>query len=273
MNAKQKRSLAIFAGVGVVAATILLMGKKKAHAASAPAQLGDGSDEHPIDLDALADQPDETSPGWPQPQETPQPAVNVPANLPQIINTAMSAPGPLPQGLPQIPTAINLPTTLPQTEDDDEAPTPAHIPVPTLNVPPRPPASTAELPSPSPQDTVTMVQRLLAQETQPNWKKSDPVLQAWQKSRGLVDDGKFGPGTALRVADEIGTIPLIRFWPKGTYPEGHWINDYKAALVEKANASPSPRKEQLMASADRENGQGFARNVPAQKNVIKLEVS
>jgi hypothetical protein len=277
MNAKQKRTLVLTLGIGGVLAVVLLASGKKANAKPSQ-QLPEGepgSDENPIDLDAIPDEPPAPqSPGWPQPvAQTPAlpapiPAINPPGPPPQ---GSISVPLPSIPGVPQIPTAINVPVTLPQTADDDEPPTPANVPVPSVPVPPRPPAHTAELPTAAPQDTVTMVQRLLAQEASPNWKKADPVLQAWQKSRGLVADGKFGPGTALRVADEIGTIPLIRFWPKGTYPEGNWIRDYQAELIAKANQSPSPRKEQLLASAEREQGQGFARNVPAQKKVITLE--
>jgi len=150
-------------------------------------------------------------------------------------------------------------------------PIPAEIPIPQVTVPPRPPTSTAELPSPVPEDTAIMVQRLLSQEAGPNWKTRDPVVKAWQASRGLVDDGEYGVKSALRTADEIGVIPLVRFWPKGSFPEGSWIRDYQAALVSKAMAAPQPRKSQLMASADREKGQGFARNVKAESKVVTLQ--
>lgn len=275
MNAKQKRTLTAFLGLGGIAVVVLLASGKKANAKPSTANqlppAEPGTDENPIDLDNIPDEDEPQSPGWPQPQQpqlpAPIPAVNIPGPPPQgSINL------PLPQvpGM-QIPTSINVPVTLPQADDDDAPPTPANVPVPSVQVPPRPPAHTAELPTAAPQDTVTMVQRLLSQEASPNWKKADPVLQAWQKSRGLVADGKFGPTTGLRVADEIGTIPLVRFWPKGTYPEGNWIRDYQSELIAKANQSASPKKEQLLASAEREQGQGFARNVPAQKNVITLE--
>ena len=260
MNAKQQKALAIgLVGAGVVAA-LTLGGSKKAKAA-ARAPVAPEEIEGEIDLDNIPDpepqpEPEAQSPGWPQPAPQPQPQPQPTAQLPQI---PASIPTSLPVPLPPLPSIPGEPE-----------PT-QNVPVPSIVVPPRPPASTAELPVAAPEDTVTMVQRLLSQEASPNWKTRDPVVKAWQEARQLVADGEFGPNTALRVADEFGVIPLVRFWPKGSYPEGSWIRDYQAALITKANASPQPKRSQLMASADREKGQGFARNVKAETNVVTLQ--
>ena len=121
------------------------------------------------------------------------------------------------------------------------------------------------------EDTALMVQRLLSAEAKPNWKTKDPVVIAWQKARGLVADGQFGPKTALMVADEIGTVPLVRFWPKNTYPGDGTLEAFQADLLAKANTAPSPRKDQLRAAAEREQGQGYARNVKAAEALITLQ--
>lgn len=266
MNQKQKKTALIaLVGMGLVTA-VAMGGGKKAKAAGRepdpriPGEEAEEIDAGAIDLDNIPDPEPEQSPGWPQTQPAPgpQPVPQLPTSLPQI-----------PASIPtSIPTSIPVP---PLPVIPGELTPPSNASVPPIVVPPRPPASTAELPVAAPEDTVTMVQRLLAQEASPNWKTRDPVVKAWQESRGLVADGEYGVKSALRTADEFGVIPLIRFWPKGSYPEGNWITDYQAELVKKANASPQPKRSQLMASADRERGQGFARNVKAEQKVVTLQ--
>lgn len=249
MNQKQKQTMVLL-GLGGVA---VLAFAASAKPAKAKAVEPSGPDE--IDLDAIPD----VSPGWPQPEP---PAQKLPAET--VVLPAPKLPVPIPTSLPQEVTlpAPSLPDELP--------PVPATIPIPSVVVPPRPPTSTAELPVVVPEDTATMTQRLLAQEAKPNWKTRDPVVKVWQESRGLTADGEFGTKTALRLADEIGVIPLIRFWPKGSYPEGSWVRDYQAELIRKAQAAPEPKRSQLMASADRERGQGFGRNPAAETKVVTL---
>lgn len=107
-------------------------------------------------------------------------------------------------------------------------------------------------------DTMTTVAAMLAQEQAPRWRKMpEPTLVTWQKNRGLTADGKFGTGTALKLAEEIGTVPIIRAWPQGSYPEGKWLNDYRAKLRTLAASAPEPRRSQLLAAIEREQGQGW----------------
>lgn len=265
-SAKKKKA-AMFFGLGALGLVLLTTSKPaKAKGASVSPPADDDDDSNAIDLDAIPDEPEAQSPGWPSGQPTSSPT------LPS------TPPGPPPLGqLPSLPTSLptSIPTSIPANiplpqMPDELPPIPANVPVPSIPVPARPPAATAEEPVTVPQDTATMVQRLLSQEAGPNWKTRDPVVKAWQASRGLVADGEFGVKSALRTADEIGVIPLIRFWPKGSYPEGKWITDYQAALITKANASPEPKRSQLLASADREKGQGFGRNPAAQQKVVTL---
>jgi hypothetical protein len=110
----------------------------------------------------------------------------------------------------------------------------------------------------APADTIAAVTAMLAQEAGPKWRKMpEPTLVTWQKNRRRTTDGKFGTGDALVMAKEIGTLPIIRAWPKGSYPEGHWLSDYRQALRELAAAALEPRKSQLLAAAEREQGQGW----------------
>lgn len=110
----------------------------------------------------------------------------------------------------------------------------------------------------APADTIAAVTAMLAQEAGPKWRKMpEPTLLTWQKNRGRTQDGKFGTGDALVMAKEIGTLPIIRAWPKASFPEGKWLPEYRAALRELAATAAEPRKSQLLAAAEREQGQGW----------------
>jgi peptidoglycan hydrolase-like protein with peptidoglycan-binding domain len=103
-----------------------------------------------------------------------------------------------------------------------------------------------------------MVQALLAAERAPGWKRKESAVQAWQRARGLTQDGKFGPGSGLKLALELGTIPIIRFWPNsaGARPDLA-LADYRGALELIAQAATPERALLLRASAERETGQSF----------------
>ena len=85
----------------------------------------------------------------------------------------------------------------------------------------------------------------------------------WQRARPpLTADSKFGPGTAVAAAHEIGVLPLIRFWPLGT-PKATLLANYQQALITLANQSPDPvRAAQLRHSAQREQAQAFSTKGP-----------
>lgn len=173
------------------------------------------------------------------------PGINTPAqpnqplpSLPNLIPGLTPLPSP---SAAQVPAAPVLPTV------------PGPAPAPSA-----PPASAPELPSSAPADTVALVTKMLAQEQNPHWRIiPEPLLVAWQKARGLTADGDFGTGGALKMAQEIGTLPIIRGWPKGSYPGDGKLAAYQASLQQLANAAPEPRASQLRAAAVREQGQGY----------------
>jgi hypothetical protein len=102
-----------------------------------------------------------------------------------------------------------------------------------------------------------MVNTLLEREASRGWNAADPTVQAWQKKRGLKQDGLFGPKTALTVAEEFGTVPIIRVWPSGSQ-KAPALQKYRTALIELANGTTdATRAQQLRVSAQREQGQGF----------------
>ncbi len=112
--------------------------------------------------------------------------------------------------------------------------------------------------TPVPPDTLALTEALLAAEKQPSWKRIESAVTQWQKSRGLVQDGKFGPKSALTIAQEIGTIPLVRYWPRtaGPNPDAA-VEQYRNALRAIAQSKPTQHAALLNASAMREKGQAF----------------
>lgn len=139
------------------------------------------------------------------------------------------------------------------------------LPVPVIPPQPAPPAAQQPPPAPAsapvstvPTDTAQMVSALLDAETRSGWNTTDPNVQVFQTNRHLSADGKFGPGTALKAALEIGTLPLIRFWPLGS-TKAKLLANYKASLLDLANQSADPvRAAQLRLSANREDARAFS---------------
>lgn len=193
------------------------------------------------------------------------PGVNTPpAPANPLIVPMPASTSPFPS-LPQQQPAVTLPTQLPTQIQIPNIPgtpvqnLPPLVITPGPAAPPNsPPASPAEVLSSAPADTVAAVSSLLAQEANPHWRVvPNAALKAWQIARGLTGDGNLGTGTALKLAQEIGTIPIIRGWPKGSYPGDGKLDNYRASLQQLANAAPEPRASQLRASAARETGQGY----------------
>lgn len=119
-------------------------------------------------------------------------------------------------------------------------------------------------------DTADLLALMLADEAQPNWKRKIPELASWQAARGLKADQMFGPKSAQTMAKETGLLPIVRYWPTGSYREGKWLKDYRAALLAEAASASEPRASQLKAAALREQGQAFAPVQPI-KILIALE--
>lgn len=162
---------------------------------------------------------------------------------------------PVPAAPPPIAPSLPLPS-LPSS------------PVPTATVPAVPPgtitlpttvitATGPEAPGTAPADTVAVVTTMLDQEHLPHWRIAAPGLHEWQAARKLTPDGNFGPGTALAMAAEMGTVPIVRAWPKGSFLGSPHLPAYQTALRKLALSAPEPRKSQLLAAANREQGQGF----------------
>jgi hypothetical protein len=213
------------------------------------------------------------------PQALPSRSTPVTPTLPPMVLPApSSAPPfvPLPPIAPQNAPVVPVPPFIPQAPSPQAAPPVATPPAPVAPLPVLPPlpaspppaqtlpAAPPAAPAPAPpgatsvsKDTALMVNALLTAEASPNWNVVDPAVEAWQRSRGLKVDGMFGPKSALAVAEEFGTVPIIRFWPKGSQKAAA-LQAYRAALIEIAtHATDQTRAAQLRNTAKREQAQAF----------------
>lgn len=196
---------------------------------------------------------------------TPLPRQVDPVPTPAVVVPLPASTSPFPS-VPAGGSTVDVPglgqVTVPTVPGLPAATTPATPSVPVVTPGPAlpataPPQSSAELPDSAPADTLALVTSMLKTEQQPRWRVTDPLLKPWQKSRGRTADGQFGTGDALVMAKEIGTIPIIRGWPKGSFLGDGKLEAYRAALQQIASTAPEPRASQLRASAARELGQGY----------------
>jgi hypothetical protein len=179
------------------------------------------------------------SPGLPPTTREPQITPGIPDIVRQI---------PVPGGI-DLPNPIPVP---PRPPTASPAPRPAPAPAPAPNVPP--PAPQDDVPD----DTAELVAMMLEAEGAPGWKREIPELADWLEARGQSPSTKFGPGSAALMAEEIGTLPIIRFWPSasGRNPKKA-LTEYRAKLAAIARDMDEPHASQLRASAQRETGQSF----------------
>jgi hypothetical protein len=158
--------------------------------------------------------------------------------------------------IPGFPAGGQQQPIVPASTPPSVAPLPPLQPGPAAPPPAAPPVSAPVTTVQG--DTAAMVSTLLNAEANAGWNVTDPNVKVFQANRGLKQDAKFGPTTALKAALEIGTLPLIRFWPLGS-SKATLLQNYQAALLELANKSADPaHAAQLRHSAQREQAQAFS---------------
>jgi hypothetical protein len=162
--------------------------------------------------------------------------------------------------------------------------TPAGVAVPPipptggdpLSLPPAtPPTAAAPVPAVAsseaaadPDGTVALARMLLDEQTRPNWKYINQGVKDWQARKGLKPDGKFGVGSALVMAKDVGVLPWIRYFGSGIGDGSKKaaVNDYRSRLkayaLSVARAGNKTHAAALMASADAEDGLGWPAKTP-----------
>lgn len=140
---------------------------------------------------------------------------------------------------------------------------PASGTTPASGVPPL--AGEETKPENDPYGTLKLCHVLLDEQSRPNWKYVSAAVKQWQAKVGLTQDGKFGPGSALRMAQEAAYLPTVRYWPASSPSKASAVNDYRGRLKALALSMPANRNEHaaaLLIAADREQGQGWPATAP-----------
>lgn len=200
------------------------------------------------------------------PVELPEPEEEEPDEEPEEQGTPILVPSPFPIPSPPPPIAIPEPPPIEEPPAPSPGPPAADSGPPVLNIPPitvpePPPVTPPPTPTSLQPTTAAMLKEFLSREQAPGWKEASrdsTALKAWQTAAGTTPDGKFGPGSAKRLALETGLLPIIRFWPAaaGTNPKGA-LDRFRNDLATLAASAPEPRKTQLLAAMSREKGQSF----------------
>lgn len=284
MDAKQKRNLLVGLGVvgavGLFGAVALASRKERPDVSTEPEDIPDGTPVVQVpegDLDGTS-LPADVPPIEGTVQTAPRAPVTPATVSPVEPEAVPEAVAPEPQiEVPEPEPGLDLPTvreTVQEAVDAVQEALPVEIPTVAPAPPPGPPPppEQVEQPSPVPADTARIAAHMLAAESRTGWKRREPELAEWQRARGLVADQMFGPKSALAMAEEIGTVPLIRFWPSGSQPHTA-VPEFRANLELVAEAAEEPRATQLRASAARETGQAYQRNPGPPEQRFALELS
>lgn len=133
--------------------------------------------------------------------------------------------------------------------------------------PTAPPPAIAEEETKPPADpigTIRLARNLIAQEEKSNWKTAlQPEVQSWQARAELVTDGKFGPNSAVRMGEEVGILPKIRYWSATGGTKETQLAKYRSRLhaladsLEAKDPKLRAHANALRISASSETGQGY----------------
>lgn len=180
--------------------------------------------------------PAEGQPIPPPPKTTATPAATPTATLPSI-DDVIKATGDVLKSLP-VPVPL-------KTGPGDEPPLAKEETKPELD----------------PNGTIALARAMLDRETEPNWETAlKDQIREWQKKMGLTADGIFGPKSALTMADEVGVLPFVREWPKGSN-QSTVLKKYRNSLHTKAanleSQGHTEHAKALDASAENEDARTF----------------
>lgn len=176
--------------------------------------------------------------------------------------------GPVPSATPTPDVAVDWEGPAEGTPDDVPPPPPVEATPPVAS------EETSE--EADPDGTVALARLLFAREATAGWKEDNqPQVKVWQGIVGLGADGKFGPGSAYRMAEEVGVLPLIRFWPKSEWNKAAAVDKYRASIrqiAERFAESNPAHAAALRASATRETGQSWPTSTTSTKPIEAMSL-
>lgn len=151
-------------------------------------------------------------------------------------------------------------TALPPLPPEPSPLPPAQQPPSTDKVPELAKEETSEQADPN--GTIAVARALIDVEGRENWKGAlQPLVENWQRKVGITADGEFGPGSALKMGEEVGVLPLIRYYPKGSPTKEAAVRSYQTKLYALADRLDKEGKREhaiaIRASAEHEKGQGW----------------
>lgn len=125
-----------------------------------------------------------------------------------------------------------------------------------------------------PKGSVKLARLLLVREELPNWKKDtlDGDVGEWQELVGLKKDNKFGVESAARMAEEVGVLPLVRYWPSNVTTKKQAKDLFASKIgsvisnLRKALPDSQAHIDALTASINREKAVTMGTNNPPVQN-------
>jgi hypothetical protein len=190
-------------------------------------------------------------------------AVTKPGGTPVVVVDTSTSTAP-------IPSTVEAEDEDTGTEAEDE---PEPIPAPPAKPPPL--AEEETKPIADPIGTIKLARKMIAAETRSNWKTAlKPEITSWQSRAGLTADGLFGPKSALRMGEEVGILPRVRYWSKTGGTKQQQVDRYRAdlnALADRFESDPKMRAHAnaLRISASAETGQGYPASTQANPTATK----
>jgi len=124
--------------------------------------------------------------------------------------------------------------------------------------------------------TIALAAQMINAESSKGWKTAlSTPIKAWQSKMKLTADGKFGPKSALLMANEVGILPLIRYYASTGGSQAQQLAAYRTALGALASqvySSNPAHSIALRSSQNYEQGQGYSTSpaaVPATARVAQ----
>jgi hypothetical protein len=252
-------------------AAYLLMAPKKATPAA-----GAGANPEPNTWGGIPNMPGgvtiPTGDMPPHPDVTPENTPTVTVQVPHATGDKSDQFPPVQQATPPGSTTVTLPGNTPVVIPPINFPSTNPIPIPSTATPVQHEETKADQ---DPHGTVALAKLMIDAESTSNWKTAlQSMIAAWQSQVGLKSDGRFGPGSAAAMAQEVGVLPLIRFYPKGTQLKAD-LQAYRDLLYTMAanfDSRNPAHAAALRSSAQYETGQAYTgtpKAIPASSRIAQ----